>query len=249
LFSGASKEFRFTGFLAVFIITGLLLLKGKSYYTLGIFPFLTAAGAVAIEKWVSKRVIRIAIPAVMIILTVPMIPMGIAVLGKEPLKKYFAKLEERYGMDLGRRFEDGSIHSLPQDYADMIGWEELTSAAAKAWDKIENKKAAFIYAENYGQAGAVTVIGKGYGLPSAVCFHESFIYWIPSDFDEEITSLVYINDELGDDVKALFAETEIMGSVTDPDAREYRTSVWLCKKPVQSFNALWKERLKELGAD
>ncbi len=32
------KRFRFLGFLSVFIITGLMLLKGKGYYTLGIFP-------------------------------------------------------------------------------------------------------------------------------------------------------------------------------------------------------------------
>ena len=35
-----SEKFRFLGFLALFIIAGLMLLKGKSYYTLGIFPLL-----------------------------------------------------------------------------------------------------------------------------------------------------------------------------------------------------------------
>ena len=82
-------------------------------------------------------------------------------------------------MDLGRRFEDGSIHSLPQDYADMLGWEEMTALAAKAYNMIGDKESAFIYAENYGEAGAITVIGKKYGLPEAVSFNESFQYWAP----------------------------------------------------------------------
>ena len=42
---------------------------------------------------------------------------------------YFRNLELKYGIMIGRKFEDGSIHSLPQDYADMLGWEELTSIA------------------------------------------------------------------------------------------------------------------------
>ena len=66
-------------------------------------------------------------PVFLVILTLPLIPMGIPVYKKDGLIKYFNKLEEKYGMDLGRRFEDGSIHSLPQDYADMLGWEEMTA--------------------------------------------------------------------------------------------------------------------------
>ena len=69
-------------------------------------------------------------------------------------------LEDKYGIDVGRRFEDGSIHSLPQDYADMLGWEELTYITNKAYQMIGDKKASFIYCENYGQAGAITIIGK-----------------------------------------------------------------------------------------
>ncbi len=38
------------------------------------------------------------------------------------------------------RFEDGTIHSLPQDYADMIGWEELTALADSAYRMIEDKE-------------------------------------------------------------------------------------------------------------
>ena len=95
------------------------------------------------------------------------------------LISYFNTLNEKYGIDLGRRFEDGSIHSLPQDYADMLGWEEMTALADKAYQMMADKKSAFIYGENYGQAGAITVIGKKYGLPEAISFNESFQYWAP----------------------------------------------------------------------
>ncbi|MFN8239770.1 MAG: glycosyltransferase family 39 protein [Bacteroidales bacterium] len=248
LFTGEkSKRYRFLGFTVAGVIIILMLLKGKGYYTLGVFPFLISAGAVGWSMLLKKRWSKILFPSLIVLFTLPVVPMGLPVLGKEALKEYFHRLDTRYHIDVGRRFEDGSIHSLPQDYADMIGWEELTLAANKAWQMVIDKEAAFIYAENYGQAGAITVIGKKYGLPQAVCFSESFLYWMPRDFEKEITSMVYINDEPGSDVKALFKKITLVGGITDPDARELGTSVWLCEEPVKSFNSMWKERISSLG--
>jgi hypothetical protein len=241
-----AQRFRFLGFLSMFVIGGLLLLKGKSYYTLGVFPLLIASGAVAYDRWVKQPWIRISIPLILVVLTIPVIPMGMAVLDKEGLKKYFRGQEETMGLTVGRRFEDGSIHSLPQDYADMIGWEELTAVAARTYASVSDKKACFIYCENYGQAGAITVIGKKYGLPSAVCFNESFRYWFPGSFSPDIKSLIYINDEMGDDVKSVFRKITVTGSITDRDAREFGTTVWLCEDPVASFNTFWTERTRGL---
>ena len=125
-----AAKFRFLGYVAVFVILALLVLKGKSYYTLGVFPFLIISGAVAYDLWIKKRWVRITIPLFLILITIPAVPIGLPVYDKEGLIKYFNK----FGTDLGKRFEDGSIHSLPQDYADMLGWEELTLLAKKAYD-------------------------------------------------------------------------------------------------------------------
>ncbi len=246
LFSKKMKNLRFLGILFIFIIAALLFMKGKSYYTLGIYPMMIAAGGVAFDTWLRNRIARIALPLLLVLMTIPVVPIGLPVFDKEGMKTYFTELDEKYGIDLGRRFEDGSIHSLPQDYADMIGWEELTVLADSAWRMIGDKESAFIYAENYGQAGAITVIGKKYGLPEAVSFNESFSYWFPREFPVEIRSLVYINDEMGDDVRALFSKITLTGAISDPDAREYGVSVYLCEEPLTSFNAFWKERTKDI---
>jgi hypothetical protein len=237
------RKYRFAGIVVILIISILFILKGKSYYTQGVFPFLIAAGAVLYEKILKNIWLKILLPVVMILLTVPILPMALPIYKTARLVKYFSDLEEQKGIVIGRRFEDGSIHSLPQDYADMLGWNELVSLVNKAYLMIDDKKAGFIYGENYGQAGAVTVIGKKYGLPEAVCFSESFSYWYPKEFNPDIKSLVYINDEPGDDVKALFQKITLIGRISDPDAREYGTGVYLCQEPVSSFNKFWKERI------
>jgi len=100
-----------------------------------------------------------------------------------------------------------------------------------------------IYAENYGEAGAVMVLGKKYGLPEPACFSESFYYWFPRDPSTEITNLIYINDELGDDVRNLFTGCREIGKITNPFAREYGTGVWLCTRPHSSFNQFWRQRV------
>ena len=184
--------------------------------------------------------------SMMVLLTVPFIPMGIPVFQKENLARYFDFMKEKTGFDVVLRDEDGLYHALPQDYADMLGWDELAAVAGKAFNQIQDKSSCFLYCENYGQAGALTVLGKQYGLPQPVCFSESFYYWIPKMLPVEIQSAIYINDEMGDDIAEIFSDIRIIGGVTDPLAREYGTKVYLCTLPVKSFNHFWMERYPQI---
>jgi hypothetical protein len=246
LFNKNVVKFRFLGIVAILVIISLMLMRGKNYYTIGIFPFLIAAGSVCFERIFKKVFARIAFTAILLLLTIPILPIGIPVFRTDGLIKYFKGMQDKYGLDVGRRFEDGSIHSLPQDYADMVGWEELTSLANKAYNMVPDKKACIIYCENYGQAGAITVIGKKYKLPEAICFSESFRYWIPEKIEPDPTAFIYINDELGEDVSKLFTKITNIGHISNPDAREFGTTVYLCQDPVMSFNKFWTERISRL---
>jgi hypothetical protein len=245
----SATKYRFLGITAILTVLILFILRGKSYYTQGIFPFLIAAGAVSYEKLLKNIWSRILLPVLLVVFTLPIVPFSLPVYKADSLVRYFSRLEKEKGIVIGRRFEDGSIHSLPQDYADMLGWEELTSIANKAYQMVPDKKSCFIYCENYGQAGAITIIGKKYGLPEAISFHESFLYWIPKQFNPDISSFIYINDELGEDVNKLFRKITNVGSISNRDAREFGTTVYLCEDPVLSFNKFWAERLKQLDEE
>jgi hypothetical protein len=249
LINKRQKKIRFLGVTIIAVIVILMLMRGKSYYTQGVFPFLISAGAVyycsVFRKWYTEYSFII----ILVFITFLLLPFGLPVYKTDGLIKYFDTLDAKYGVDVGRTFEDGSRHSLPQDYADMLGWEELTRITYEAWQKIPDKRAAFIYCENYGQAGAITIIGKKYALPEAVCFNESFRYWIPQKFNPDISSAIYINDELGDDIQHQFAKITEIGKISNPDAREFGTTVWLCESPSISFNVFWTARLKQLGME
>jgi hypothetical protein len=243
-----SRKYRFLGIVVILVVIIIMFLRGKGYYTIGVFPFLIAAGSVSYEKWISRSWIKIAFPVMLVLLTIPALPMGIPIYKAQGLITYFKIVETKYGIVFGRKFEDGSIHSLPQDYADMLGWEELTQVTSKAYEQIEDKKAAIIFGDNYGEAGAINIIGKKYGLPDPISFSESFQYWVPKRFDPDITSLVYIHHgPPGEDVKSLFRNISLIGSITNRDSREFGLSVYLCQNPVQSFNEFWTARLKKFS--
>lgn len=226
---------------SILVIGVLLLVRGKSYYTAGIFPLLIALGAIFWENSLKAKWGKTSLVILLVVLTLPGLPMAMPVMNAERLAGYFAFVRTNIGFDAVLRDEDGQYHPLPQDYADMLGWEELAGHAGLAYSAIEDKKASMIFCENYGQAGAITVIGKKSGLPQAVSFSESFFYWAPDDFPAEITSVIYINDEMGADVDSLFRDIQKIGSISNPLAREYGTSVWLCRDPVTSFNSFWRE--------
>lgn len=247
LISKKMKEYRVIALVALFAVVTLFLLRGKPYYTAGIFPVLIAAGAAFWDQVLKRKVIVIGLMFIMGVLTWPLLPIGLPVYKPDRMIEYFQKLEEEKGIDVGRVWEDGTVHPLPQDYADMLGWEEMTRITKKAYDSVQNKEAVIIYAENYGQAGAISVIGKKYGLPEALSFHDSYQYWIPRKFEQKITGVIYINDELGEDVKELFSDIIEVGRITNPYAREYGTRVYLCSKPLRSFNEFYYEILRERG--
>ncbi|MCX6270347.1 MAG: glycosyltransferase family 39 protein [Bacteroidetes bacterium] len=246
-FNKNAEKFRILALVSVLTIAILFFLRGKSYYTLGIFPMLIAAGAVSISQKLLHPIPRIILPVLIIILTIPILPFGLPVFRPTKMADYFKHIQDQYNIDLGRRFEDGSIHSLPQDYADMIGWEELTAITAKAYNLVPEKQKCLIYAENYGQAASIQILGKKYKLPEAVCFQESFHYWIPKSFNPDIEYFIYINKEPGVDVRKIFSQIHKIGQISNPDARELGTAVYLCSKPTTSFNEFWKKRINHLN--
>ncbi len=243
------KKYRPVGIAVLLVISALILLQGKSYYAMGVFPILIAAGAKVAEMYCLSKVIRVILVILILGVSIPILPLGIPIYKQDGLVKYFESVQEKLGLTLGRTFEDGTIHSLPQDYADQLGWTELTKLTLLAYEKIPDTSKALIYAENYGQAGAISIIGRKYGLPEAVSFSDSYRYWTPLRFDPDIEYFIYINDELGEDVKSSFRDIEQIGHISNVHAREYGTAVYLCTSPVRSFNVLWSEVLKRVAQE
>lgn len=237
-FLPANRRFRLLGWYFVLVFLLLLVLRGKPYYTLGLYPPLIAAGGVWWERVLRRAWQRAALPVLMALILLPALPLGLPVLPLPKMMKYCNYLVEEVGFEGPMRWEDGRIHPLPQDYADMMGWEELGQLALEACREAEGED-VLLYCENYGQAGAVDYYGQGKGIPPAISFSDSYRLWLPREISA--STLVYINDELGDDVAELFEDIRVVGAIANPHARERGTTVFICRKPKRPMPEFWEE--------
>ncbi len=243
LLSNKIKKYRVVGWTYVFTLLLFLAMGGKNYYTLGAYPMLIAAGGVFWENILRENWKRWALALFVFIGNIPLLPSGLPILPLEKSLAYFDSIANDFGIKSLTRWERGNIEALPQDYADMFGWEELAELADKALGLVGNPNACLVYAENYGQAGAVERFAKHPFLHQVVSFADTYRLWAPDELSSEVNALIYINDELGEDIEALFNNIKLVGEVEHPYARERGTRVYLCSEPKSNFNEFWMERV------
>ncbi|MEO6905921.1 MAG: hypothetical protein ABI148_06140, partial [Ginsengibacter sp.] len=138
--------------------------------------------------------------------------------------------------------------TIPQDFADMLGWKEMTEKTAKAYSSLtpEEKKHAIIFADNYGEAGAIKYYGKKYNLPEVYSDNASFLYWLPDSLRFE--NFILITDdkqEMQHDFLRDFSSVILFDSITDPYAREHGSLIIILKGPNEKFNQMFKKKINE----
>jgi hypothetical protein len=228
-------------YLAVFV---LLAAGGRSRasYLAVAYPMLFALGAIAFERFLSQpgrgwlRPVSVAFIA---LLGLPAVPFALPILPVETFIRYQSTL----GM---QPHTDERLHmgSLPQQYADMFGWDEMVALVAKAYARLtpEERAHARVFGQNYGEAGAVDVIGRKYGLPHAMSSHNSYWLWGPGDFDGSV--LIIIGGDRADNLE-FFKDIEIVGQTQSRYAMPYENGldVSIARKPRVGLRQAWP-RLK-----
>ncbi len=235
LFSQQFRAYRAVGWVSVLGVTLLAVLHGKDYYALGYYPVLFAFGAVWWEtrlgafRW--NKVLQpalIAIPPAFLLLALPLL---FPVRGPAAM----AALRPKYASLGVYRWEDGHEHTLPQDYADMLGWRELADKTWAAYQSLPDSIRPFvlIHCANYGQASAINYYNRSRPMPPAHSLNGSFLYWYPSL--DQCKAILIIDDELHDELAPHFARYLRFAKVTDRYARERGTYVTIGLRPDEAI--------------
>ena len=246
LVARSERKFRpiAVAYIAVLII--LILSRGKSYYTLGAYPMLFAAGGYVLEKYLTGvwRWANYALLVVSVLLLIPILPLALPVLPINKMAAYCQSATDFAGPGI-ITWEDGKVHNIPQDYADMTGWKELAGLTAKAYQSLtpEQQADCRIYAENYGEAAAVHFYGHTWHLPEPISFSDSYLLWAPDSAKNN--TLIYINDEVGD-IDKLFNNYREIGEIDDVNFRENGLKVFLCTNPRPEFKPFYAAKVNEL---
>ena len=236
------KSFRILAWAYLLLLLLLLALSGKAYYTLGTYSILMAAGGVVWEQWLKQRA-WLLLP-VILLLNAPIIPYGLPLMSLEKMQRYCAYMAENFGISGPLRWEDGQTRSIPQDFADMHGWQELPEKVARLYHSLppEMKAKTLVYGGGYGHAGVVNFHRDKYDLPECYSFNSSFRMWVPEDlsFEHQIQL-----DDNWQDSSPYFEEVRFIDSIDHPLARDpgylfFKTGATEDLRPV------WREIVIEL---
>jgi hypothetical protein len=241
LFSASGRTWRPLGWLYVAILVVLLILSGKTYYLAPAYPLLMAAGAVVLEQ-VGKRpwnlVLRPALIFLIVVGGAMQLPIGVPCLPVDRMVRFFEFGSKYMGMAEVLRWETGEFHELPQDWADMLGWEEQVAAVAETWHSLsaEDQARCTIFASNYGSAGAIDYYGGRYGLPNAICPSSSYWLWGYGDRTGEILLTIGISEE---EFASVYETSEPGAAFSYPHARENGTPIRVWRRPIWSLADIW----------
>lgn len=218
------KEWRILGIVYVAVIALLLLGSGKAYYAVGVYPMLLAAGAVAIERFSEKRIwIRYILPIVIIGFNYMIMPLLLPTRTPEKLAVYYEKIGFK------NKWEDLQYHPLPQDFADMLGWKELTGKTEKFYTGLPDSTKAntTIFCSNYGQAGALKFYGRDDDFKNKIIStNGSFALWMPESAARK--NFLFIADREPDNKNPIFQHFEksrVVDVVTDKYSRQYGNKI------------------------
>jgi len=245
VWAARTKQFRFIAW--AFFVTLVLLMvgHGKSYYSQGAYPVLFAFGATRLEAWSNKwwKIRMLAFSLVMGVIEVPLL---LPFEAPAPLAEYYTRhtLARKAGV---LRWEDLRDHSLPQDFADMLSWDEMTQKVARAYASLDSTEKArtLLFCDNYGEAGAVNYYGPKYHLPPAYSNNASFLYWMPRDFDRFDVLLLVTDDkqEMQHSFIKEFEAVRLVDSIANPYAREDGSLIILLKGPSDTFRKAFRDKI------
>jgi len=240
LAGGAMKPFRMFGVAFVAILVLLIVMKSKPYYPAPAYTILLAAGAVGAERVFSqfrRSWLRPGSIAVLLIGGLPVLPYSIPILPVEQFLAYsrIVRIEPAFTFETGRRLK------LPQYFADMFGWDHQVEVVARVYQSLAPQERAktIIYAGNFGEAGAVNLFGRKYGLPPAVSGHFSYYYWGPGPAGTEV--VITLGRMSVEELKKSFEDVTLAAKITHPYAIFYENDlpVYVCRRPRAPIHQLW----------
>lgn len=235
------RRYRVLGWSYIVCYSVFFFLHGKMYYLTPIYPMLFAAGAVVIESALVRPRVRWLKPVLALLLLLGglhLAPLVVPVFPPQTFIAYLHTLPVKPPV-----MEHSHARAiLPQWYADQFGWNEIVQETAVAWNEIPlaERHDCAIFAQDYGQAGAIDFLGKKYGLPHAISGDRTYFLWGPRGYSGDCVIVLGDNQQR---LQQLFKSVQYVGTSADnPYALETEISVNICRGPKFGTLAdLWPE--------
>jgi hypothetical protein len=202
----------------LFTLTG-----GKPYYLCGLDPVLLAAGAAPVLHWVRAGPGRAGLIAG---------ALALSALVNTTLMLPVVRVAQ---------LKDTPITAMVADVGETVGWPEF--AATVAGVIATQPPGTVVLTGNYGEAGAVQRFAPGIPVVSG---HNSYADLGPPG--DDVATAVVVGYEPAV-LRQWFASVEpaaVIDNGVGLDNEEQGRTVWVCRDPVASWNALWP-RIRHVG--
>ncbi len=219
-----AAAWRAIGIATVVVVVLVAATGGKPYYAVGTAPVFMAAGAMLTDRWMARGHAQLKIAgfaaaaavsgALVALLTLPVLPL--ATYARTPLP------------------------TAVTDTAEQVGWPQLvaTVEGVVAGLPPDQRARAVILTDNYGEAGALTLLGSG--LPPVYSGHNSFWTWGPPPATD--TVIVHVGDWTSADWVPYFLGCRPVATIDDgfgiPN-QEQGQHVEVCSGLRASWSATW----------
>ena len=229
VFTQAAARYRVLAWLYAVPLALFFFAHGRAYYLAPAYPMLLAAGAVAFEGWlgdVRPHAAAWVRGAIWIVLAVALVTSAAIALPLAPIGSA--------GWRISRKAHD--------NFAEQVGWPELVAQVATIYHSLPPQERArtTIFANNYGEAGAIDLYGPRYGLPPAVSNVNS--YWYRGYGNPQTTTVIV----LGDDAQGMSdtpAKCTVVGHVHMQHGVENEETghpdIYLCRNLRVDWKKMW----------
>lgn len=229
----AWRSLRYRALSIAFVLTILsfALTQGRGYYTAAVYPAVVAFGAVAIMRWVSgwRPVLR---RTVVVVLWSGILAFGVyATCVLVPIAS------------------DGALKDFAlarsEDLREEQGWDTFVQTIANVRDTLTPAQRASlgIVTANYGEQGAVEVLGRSYGLPAPIGLTNSA--WLRSYPTPQPATLIVTGLDF-DDANDEFTDCRAAAQVPyaahlNNEESKYHPYIFVCGSPRLPWPEFWKK--------
>ena len=225
------RRYRMLAWMYLIPLTLFVVGKGRGYYLGGAYPMLMAMGAVASERWVTSltKMPRRGVEAVFFTglvgwgLVMSAVILPVASGGK--LMKFAL---ENNG-----------------DLREEIGWDELVKTVADIRDSLppEQRESVGIAVRNYGEQGAIEILGPAYHLPPPISgVNSSWLRGYPTP----LPSILIVMGQSRKEADRLFTACRLAGHNGNSlgvknEESEYHPDIFVCGPPRLPWPEFWME--------
>jgi hypothetical protein len=236
MFSRDGARLRWFGYAYAILSVTYIVLQAKVYYLAPIYPVLLGAGGVVIERALApRRALAVVYTGLLFLSGLAIAPEAFPLLPLQTFISYQRVFDVR-----GIKMEKHPEGLVPQQFADMLGWDTLTETMAGAYNALprDRRAKAALLAHDYGQAAALDFYGPAYGLPHALSGHNNYFLYGTQGYSGDVVLAVGMDQRLlRTEWRSVKTVAVFHNDYVLPD--ENNLPIYLCTDRIADFASWW----------